>query len=397
MQTAIRTSLIVALLSVASCDYSGDLPTVVPLANVEASPTAPTTTLKPDFRGQVTYDGNYQGEMSIASKDASGVFQLGGGGARLNLNNLFGTSESQGFGGRITFYVEYMGTAVKVTYNSNGGLNSGSITGTRNGDTCVLIDTNGTVKGEWRAHCGTDGFSGTFASYAGHNPSYRWSYQASTTKLVDYVEQENRQAAAKAEQERQQAEADRKSAEFEAYLKTRPPASSEMVAALKKGITSDSRAWLMNRYDEGSLRDVVVLEESPDGRMTLRGNYTFNNGVGGWVQAQLINRRVQCLQYWDTGNCSPIRPGEQSGRTHELYDRIRDDFDDVLELVERCSKRDPQKRVELAFDKAQIVSHRADWLMGIRYGISFDEASDKFDNDQKLVRSLLNKYSSCRE
>jgi hypothetical protein len=214
------------------------------------------------------------------------------------------------------------------------------------------------------------------------------------------VEQENRQAAAKAEQERQQAEADRKSAEFEAYLKTRPPASSEMIFHFNRWITSDSRAWLMNRYDEGSLRDVVILEERPDGRMTLRGNYTFNNGLGGWVQGQFINRRVQCLQYWDTGSCAPVRISDEEDRFSQaiaIYLKMKHDSLDILKILSRCPlqfEKDPKFGPEGWRIVDLIEGFTANFF---RKEITLQEAREKFDEYHKLTRDYLNEHNSCRE
>jgi hypothetical protein len=75
---------------------------------------------------------------------------------------------------------------------------------------------------------------------------------------------------------------------------------------LENIVKQDAAGWIYNKYDAGSIHNVQVTESS--GRIiTLRGDYTFNGGKPGWVQADLRNRSNPCLTYWDTPQaCRPL-------------------------------------------------------------------------------------------
>jgi hypothetical protein len=83
---------------------------------------------------------------------------------------------------------------------------------------------------------------------------------------------------------------------------------------LAEAIARDSGYWIMNRYDPRSLTDVEVVARTPGGGATVRGNYTFNGGDSGWVEAEIAGGRVSCLRYWDTGSCDPVRGGGAQAR-----------------------------------------------------------------------------------
>ncbi|MEA3048323.1 MAG: hypothetical protein QOG84_159 [Sphingomonadales bacterium] len=83
---------------------------------------------------------------------------------------------------------------------------------------------------------------------------------------------------------------------------------------LAEAIAVDSTYWIMNRYDAGSLTGVEVVARTPGGGATVRGNYTFNDGSEGWVEAEIAGGRVSCLRYWDTGSCDPVRGGGGQAR-----------------------------------------------------------------------------------
>jgi hypothetical protein len=82
---------------------------------------------------------------------------------------------------------------------------------------------------------------------------------------------------------------------------------------LADAIARDSAYWIMNRYDPGSLTDVEVVARAAGGS-TVRGNYTYNDGDSGWVEAEIAGGRVSCLRYWDTGSCDPVRGGGPAPR-----------------------------------------------------------------------------------
>jgi|CXWL01.1.fsa_nt_gi hypothetical protein len=70
----------------------------------------------------------------------------------------------------------------------------------------------------------------------------------------------------------------------------------------------DSRGWMINRYDSGSMHDVLAESRNSDqSSAVVRGAYTFNNGRRGWVRARIERGLVSCVEYWDfSGRCRPV-------------------------------------------------------------------------------------------
>lgn len=87
---------------------------------------------------------------------------------------------------------------------------------------------------------------------------------------------------------------------------TNRPASAAQSRLLASAIRQDSYSWIVNEYDNGSLRDVQIID-SKNGVITIRGDYTFNQGENGWIAAQIVNNNVSCIYYWDTSYCNPVR------------------------------------------------------------------------------------------
>ena len=74
----------------------------------------------------------------------------------------------------------------------------------------------------------------------------------------------------------------------------------------------DSRAWLINRYDVGSVANGKFLAKSKDGLSdALYGEYEFNGGRKGWLKVQLEGGNAKCIEYFDAfGICKA--PGAMS-------------------------------------------------------------------------------------
>ena len=86
-----------------------------------------------------------------------------------------------------------------------------------------------------------------------------------------------------------------------------PARSSSLDAQMDAIVGLDARNWMMHRYDAGSLHNARVLERSRDGRtMKLSGDYTYNGGLTGWVQMQIRNDAVSCIQFWNDVGCRPL-------------------------------------------------------------------------------------------
>ena len=79
-------------------------------------------------------------------------------------------------------------------------------------------------------------------------------------------------------------------------------------AVLDNALIRDSRSWLSNRYDVGSVTDTRVLAKGKDGRPSqLAGNYSYNGGMRGWIKVSLSGDTVSCVELHDfAGQCRPV-------------------------------------------------------------------------------------------
>src|ERR1700759_1562127 len=108
-----------------------------------------------------------------------------------------------------------------------------------------------------------------------------------------------------------------------AEARTRGPSTSAMAKALERAVESDSQAWVMNRFDAGSVTTVKVLGSLDDGSISIRGDYTFNGGQAGWVRAVYARGKIVCLQYWDRqDDCAGVRGSEDDSGS---ADRVTED------------------------------------------------------------------------
>lgn len=76
---------------------------------------------------------------------------------------------------------------------------------------------------------------------------------------------------------------------------------------MEAALEQDSTAWVSHTYDKNSARNVHMMDTTAGPR--LYADYTFNNGEKGWVQAQVSGGAIQCLEYWNSFGCSPVRGG----------------------------------------------------------------------------------------
>jgi len=84
---------------------------------------------------------------------------------------------------------------------------------------------------------------------------------------------------------------------------------SDDTALLNAIVYADSQFWAMNRYDNFSMHN-VTQESASDGARVLHGEYTYNNGMAGWVRVTLYKdmARLPCVEFWDfSGSCRDVR------------------------------------------------------------------------------------------
>ncbi|MEO1399504.1 MAG: hypothetical protein AAFU56_11650, partial [Pseudomonadota bacterium] len=77
---------------------------------------------------------------------------------------------------------------------------------------------------------------------------------------------------------------------------------------LDQVIAIDSRSWLFNRYNFGSVSNVEILEADPaTSRAVVYGEYVYNNYSRGWIKVVFDQGSVNCVEYHDfRGTCRAI-------------------------------------------------------------------------------------------
>jgi len=261
------------------------------------------------WRGQISYSGTQQG-YSQRQQRAPRRLTLG-----TALEALAG-GEREEFGGPYQLQLTIDGDAVSGTYSGapGSGIRPGRIAGTRNGSRCRLFADDILIEAE----CTADRFVGNGRSQGNSRVSQTLRIDARATDVVDAAEEERQAAeaaaqdAAQAADELAQAEVERAAAEAgraaaaaaeRARIASMPAASSAQTALLERTVRQDAQAWRLNRYDAGSMSNVRASSIA-GGLTLLRGDYTYNGGSRGWVEARVTGGRVECLGYWDVGGCA---------------------------------------------------------------------------------------------
>ena len=86
------------------------------------------------------------------------------------------------------------------------------------------------------------------------------------------------------------------------------PVQAQLTALMDNYIAQDSREWFFHSYRPGDVLDARLTQLGADGRsFTARANYIFNGNQRGWVEAVVNNGQLQCLRFWDSGRCRPMR------------------------------------------------------------------------------------------
>lgn len=83
------------------------------------------------------------------------------------------------------------------------------------------------------------------------------------------------------------------------------PAGATLAAQLEQAVRSDSQSWFINRFDTGSVSNVRIVSAKGE-PMVIRGDYRYNGGAAGWVEARVEGDGITCLQFWDTGHCTAV-------------------------------------------------------------------------------------------
>lgn len=295
------------------------LPAVASPTSSKASSSQDSGNALPaDFRGRITYLGHYTGERAARQRAPRRMRDLS------DLAAALTSGQVERFSGRARLEASYEGSTVRIT--TYDGESRGEFTGTREGSTCLLVQTSDGATG--RFHCDRTSFEGELRGVMTGQRAYRSEIRTQATQFVDAVveEQAARTAAlAAAEQrrldeaqERVNAEARAREAAAEARrIAALPRASSNQAALLEAAIELDSQSWDWNRYDVGTLKNVRIWDRN--GSTTIvRGEYAYNGGLEGWIRGQIVDGRVVGIQYQNTSSYAAVRqPGtrQTSGST----------------------------------------------------------------------------------
>lgn len=259
--------------------------------------------LPPDWRGRISYSGVLEGYTQEQRRTPR----------RLTLNSALDAlagGERREFGGPYELELTFEGSGVSGTFSgaAPGRSRSGRIEGTRNGSICSLYAEDLLIE----AACTAEGFNGSGRSQGQSRVTQTVRIEARATTVVDAAEEARQQAEAATLAQRQraevQAERERAAAAERARIAALPAASRAQTAMLEAAVRQDSGAWIMNRYDAGSVSNVRV-EGQADGVTTLRGDYRYNGGDTGWVEARIREGRIDCLRFWDSSSCNAPRSG----------------------------------------------------------------------------------------
>ena len=259
------------------------------------------------WRGRINYSGVVEGHTQEPTRTPR----------RLTLGNALEAlagGERREFGGAYSLELTFEGDAVSGTFSgaSPGRNRSGRVQGTRAGSQCRLFAEDILIEGE----CTAGRFLGSGRSQGGSRVTQTLRIDAPAAEVVDAAEQERQraEAAVQAEQQRAAAQFEREQAAAaeRARIAALPAANRGQTALVESAVRQDSGAWVINRYDAGSIGNVRIAGQS-EGVTTLRAEYSYNGGDKGWVEARVEGGRVDCLRYWDSSSCNAPRAGDSGG------------------------------------------------------------------------------------
>lgn len=163
-----------------------------PAALAQPAPSRQGERFPSDFKGTVTYVGNYSGRVVTASRPPR----------NLTLNEMMrAATAAQGteIGGTFTLTLQFNGSVVDGQYRTTGRLRSDRITGSRIGDSCTFQDRSA----RWTARCGPTSFLASLSTYQGVTPSMSATVNAAATDVRDVGAIERERAIAAEENARQ--------------------------------------------------------------------------------------------------------------------------------------------------------------------------------------------------
>ncbi|MBD3728420.1 MAG: hypothetical protein IE933_01820 [Sphingomonadales bacterium] len=85
-------------------------------------------------------------------------------------------------------------------------------------------------------------------------------------------------------------------------------AKQKLIEIFDHIILADSRTWMFNRYDPGSVYDFQITQYDARGDpATIRVFYTYNRGMKGYVDVSMLHGEPSCMRFHDNGFvCKPV-------------------------------------------------------------------------------------------
>ncbi len=265
-------------------------------SEAEIAPTSGGGTTGLPLNAEVTYNGSWTVEIATERKMNFNNLSISS-----LLNQAMKIADTKTVDGDMRLTAKFSGnsfTAVVFGRNWPREEFSGTVT---NG-VCRMIGRYDSLEGR----CDKNGFSGAIRGKTSRGQNIKGSFQSSAVQVVDLDERARQQLAA--EKSRQDAVA-----AAEAKIRNAPSAGPLLTKKLEGFVRTDAQGWAFNRFDEGSITNVKVIDGSvKSGQYTLRGEYTYNGGAGGWVLAQMVGPKLGCIQFHDAIiGCRALRTPEQ--------------------------------------------------------------------------------------
>jgi len=82
--------------------------------------------------------------------------------------------------------------------------------------------------------------------------------------------------------------------------------ASDLDKELDNFVAFDSRSWMMNHYDKGSMHNSTSVRSS-GATLIATGHFTYNRGNAGWVKIRFVRNKFKCIEFHDfSGICRPL-------------------------------------------------------------------------------------------
>ncbi|MDS4028633.1 MAG: hypothetical protein RKO66_00955 [Candidatus Contendobacter sp.] len=151
---------------------------------------------------------------------------------------------------------------------------------------------------------------------------------------------------------------------------------------LDRIIRDDSKSWSINKYDRGSVKEPSIVSISSDeSEVVIKGNYTYNHGQKGWVEAHFSNGQLSCLRFWDINACRP----QNNFVKRSLSPK------ESLNLLSKCYGKElpsphPNESKEVKQCRAYMEAYRG---CGVLFGLDFFLGGQKMT--PKMVSECIRK------